>query len=536
MLMLLGAVGFVLLIACVNVANLLLARAEARQREIAVRTAMGAGTGRLVMQFVTEGLLLSGLGAALGLLFAYGGLKLLVAAGRQSIPRVGEIGLDATVFLVTLAVAMGTGVFFGLAPLLHLGVRSLHDSLKAAAGRTTSSESSRLFRDVLVVSELALALVLLIGSGLMVRAFWKLLEVHPGFEPAHVLSMQLALPQSSYNDQRALNFWTALEDGLRNLPGVESAAMVNGLPPERPVNANDTMIEGFVPRKGGPIQNIDFYQIAGSRYFETMRIRLLEGRVFDDRDGQTANPVVIINKKFAETFWPGESAIGHRIRFDTKQPWIPIVGIVEDAKNAGLEKAAGTELYLPMRQAVARGFGRQGYILVRTKGDPLAMAGAVRAVVQSLDPALPVAQVRSMEQVMESAQARPRFLTMLLAIFSGVALVLAAIGLYGVIAYSVARRTTEFGIRMAMGARPGDLVGAVLGRGAVLGVIGVVVGLAGARLLTRFLRELLFGVSPFDPVTFGTMAALLLLVTLAACFVPAHRATRVDPLIALRYE
>jgi len=537
-LMLLGAVGFVLLIACVNVANLLLARGEARQREIAVRVAMGAGTRRLVRQFVTEGLILSGLGALLGLVFGFVGLRMLVAAGQESIPRAGEIVLDRTVLAVTVGLSLVTGIFFGLAPLVQLTGRNLHDALKAASGRATAGTAASQFRRALVVLELALALVLLIGNGLMVRAFWNLLAVNAGFDPTHVLTMRIALPETVYPDSKAtVTFWSRLEARVRSLPGVRSATIAGGLPPSRPINANDTQIENFVQKPGGPMQNIDYDQFAGNQYFQTMGIRLIDGRLFDEHDGPGSNPVVIINKTFAQIYWPGQNAVGRRVRPGFQDPWFTIVGIVDDAKNAGLDKPAGTELYFSTNQLAGGPYSPStAFLALKTKGDPLAMVGAVRGEVRALDPSLPVSSVRSMEQLMESAQARPRFLTLLLTLFSLAALVLAAVGIYGVISYSVARRTNEFGIRVAMGAKPGDVLRLVLGQGLLLGVAGVIVGVLASIVLTRFLQELLFGVSALDPSTFVLMAAALMIVTAIACWVPAHRATKVDPLVALRYE
>ena len=538
MLMLLAAVGFVLLIACVNVANLLLARAEARQREIAIRKAIGAAVWRLARQFVTEGIVLSLSGALVGLLLAFAGLKLLTGTNAASIPRANEIGIDRTVLLVTLAVSLLTGIAFGLAPLAQLVAANLHDTLKAAASRTTASVTSNRFRRALVVTELALALVLLIGTGLMIRAFWKLQEVHSGVEPDHLLTMRVALPQTVYPENARLpQFWRTVQEHMSTLPGVKSATVMSGLAPMRQLNANDTQIEGWVARKGGPIQNMDYWQITGPRYFETMGIRLIEGRYFDDRDGEGAPLTVIVNQTTARTYWPGESAIGRRVKPDFRGDWRTVVGVVDDVKNAGIDKPTGTELYIPYRQAVSTGFGlRNGYAVLRTKGDPLQLVSAARNVFRDIDASLPVSSVRTMDEVMSSAQARPRFLTTLLSLFSGVALVLAAVGIYGVISYSVAQRTSEFGIRMAMGASPVDVLGMVLKQGLLLGAIGVAIGAAGALALTRLIRGLLFGISTFDPVTFVVMALALTLVTLAACWAPARRATMVDPVVALRYE
>ena len=536
MLMLLGAVAFVLLIACVNVANLLLARAEARQREIAIRKAMGAQIWRLARQFVTEGVVLSLAGALLGLGLAFAGLRVIAGTNAASIPRSNEIEVDITVLLFTLGLSVLTGIAFGLAPLAQIIASNLHDTLKAAASRTTASAASSRFRHALVVTELALALVLLIGTGLMIRAFWKLQEVHPGLQPARLLTMRVALPQSVYPDDAHLRqFWIGVQQRMAALPGVESATIVSGLAPMRQINANDTQIEGWVQRPGGPIQNIDYWQFAGPRYFETMGIRLIEGRFFDDRDGESAPLAVMVNQTTARAYWPGQSAIGRRVKPGFQGAWRTVVGVVEDVKNAGIDKPTGTELYFPTAQAA--GFGlRAGYAVLRAKGDPARMAVAARGVIHQIDPSLPVSAVRTMDELLSEAQARPRFLTLLLTLFAGVALVLAAVGIYGVISYSVAQRTSEFGIRIAMGARPSDVIGMVLGQGLMLGAIGVVLGAAGAFALTRLIRGLLFGISSFDPLTFAVMAVVLAAVTLVACWLPARRATRVDPMVALRYE
>lgn len=532
---LMGAVAFVLLIACVNVANLLLARAEARQREIAVRKALGAGTGQLIRQFTTEGLLLSLGGAALGLVLAMAGLKVMVAAGKASIPRASEVGIDPTVLAVTIGVSLLTALFFGLAPLAQIAGGTLHDALKAAAGRgTAGSVASNRFRSALVSSELALALVLLIGTGLMIRAFWKLSEVNPGFRPEGVLTLRVNLPPATYpQTANQTRFWQTIQEKLGAIPGVTSATAMAGLPPERRIDANDTQIENFTPVPGGPGHNIDFWQVAGDHFFETMGIRLLDGRLFDARDVEGSAPTVIVNQTMAHTYYGNESAIGRRIRPGFQDPWRTIIGVVEDVKNAALDRPAGTEIFLPEHQGLPR---RTIYLAVRTAGDPHSLIGAVRAAVREIDPSLPVAQVRTMDEVLAGARSRPRFLTTLLGLFSFTALLLAAVGLYGVISYSVTRRMTEFGIRMAMGAKSSDVLGLVLAQGLKLAAAGVLAGALGALALTRLIRGLLYGVSSFDPMTFCAMALLLGAVTVAACIIPAHRATKVDPLIALRYE
>lgn len=534
MLVLLAAVVCVLLIACVNVANLLLARSEARRKEIAVRAAIGAGLGQLLQQFVIEGILLSLAGAALGMLLAFGGLRLLVATNAGSIPRAGEISIDWMVLLFALGVSCITGVVFGLAPVLHMKPSALYDTLKAAAGRTTSSLAANRFRAVLVTSELALALILLIVSGLMIKAFWKLQEVNSGFDPEHVLSMRLALPTTAYRDPAAVGgFFQSLQDRVNALPGVITASVTSGLPPVRPINANDTAIENFVPVPNGPIQNIDYWNFVGGHYFEAIGAHLLEGRFLSPADGATSPPAVVVNQTMAKTFWPHESALGHRVRTGgNDSPWRTIVGVVADMKNAGLDKPAGTELYLSFPQSPAR----TAYLVVRTNGDPMSMAGAVRAEIRGLDRALPISQVRVMTDVMAAARSRPRFLTLLLTMFSSVSLVLAALGIYGVISYSVAQRTNEIGVRMALGARSFDVVRLVGVAGIRLALAGTVIGALGALVFTRTLSGLLFGVSSVDPLTFLAMAGMLIVVTLVACYIPARRATKVEPVIALRYE
>jgi predicted permease len=537
MLMMLASVVFVLLIACGNVANLLLARAEGRQREISIRTAMGADLGALLRQFLVEGVMLSLLGAVLGLGLAVAGLKLIVNLNAGSIPRAAEIGIDWRVLLFTLGVSIATGVFFGLAPLLHRFGKTVAESLKAAGGRTTASVEANRFRRAMVAFELSLALVLLIGAGLMIRAFWKLQAVDIGMRSDHVLTMRVALPGNVYQEnQRVIQFWHQVLERVNALPNVEAATMLSGMPPIRPLNANDTAIEGFVSRPGGPLQNIDYYQTTGDRFLESTGARLVEGRAFDARDGENAPPVVMVNLSMARTYWPGESPLGKRVRNGgPTAPWRTVIGVVGDVKNAGIDKPAGNELFFPFRQT--QGFGiRSAMVFVRTKGEPRDLARAVRAEVAAVDPALPVAQIRTFEDVLGVAQSRPRFLTVLLAIFSGVALVLASLGIYGVMSYLVEQRTNEFGLRMAIGAQQSDVLWLVIRQGAILGGIGVAVGAVGAFGLTRFLRTYLFGVDALDPITFLTMAAALTAVVLLACFLPARRATQVDPMNALRYE
>ena len=539
LLVLLGAVVFVLLIAGVNVANLLLARAEARRREIAIREAMGAGIGRLARQFVTEGVLLGLCGSILGLALAYGGVRLVQLTNAGGIPRADEIAVDSGVLAFTLGTSLLTGAIFGSAPLVPLLVSGISGLLKDAAGSTTAASGAQLFRRVLVVGELAMALVLLIGCGLMLRAFWKLQEVHTGMAADNVITMRVSLPGATYTDNKEIaGFWERFAEQITSLPGVRSAALVYGMPPMRAPNMNDTDIEGFVKREGGPIENVDFDQVVTKDYFATMGIRLMEGRFFDDRDTATEAPVVIVNSAMARTFWPNESAIGKHVRPNSgsKDPWSTVVGIVDDVKNAGLDRPVGTELYLPYGQAENFGLTDMYVVLRAQSGESRNLVGAVRQRLNSMDSSLPLSDVRMMDDVMERAQSRPRFLTLLLTLFSVTALAIATVGIYGVVSYSVARRTKEFGLRMVLGAQGKDVLGLVMKQGAGMVAIGLGVGLVMAFALTRLMVSVLFGVAPSDVATFATVTAMLAAVALAACYVPARRATQVDPMETLRYE
>jgi putative ABC transport system permease protein len=539
LLLLFGAVGFVLLIACANVANLLLARAESRQKEIAVRAALGAGRGRLMRQFLTEGVVLSLLGGVLGLFIGYAGLRVLLATNPRGIPRSLGIGLDGNVLLFTLLVSVLTGLIFGLAPALHLTRRTVTQSLRDGTGRTTAGGARQRVRRLLVVSEVALAVVLVVGSSLMLRSFAELQKVDPGFDPDGLLSFQIFLPAASYpqpTDQVA--FLDRLIDRLSALPGVTSAAAMSGLPPRRDVNANDTEFEGLAQTPDGPAFNTDYWQFVTRDYLATMDIPLRDGRLFTYADEGGA-PVVLINERLAEVFYPDMNPLGRRLRPPGDGvPWLTIVGVVKDVKQGGLEQPTGTEIYFLYPQ-VARAVGfapRTMNLVVRTSGDPDALASAVRSEVRSLDPQMPVADLASMNDVLHQAVAGPRFITVLLAVFAGVALALAAIGTYGVMAYSVAQRRQEIGIRMALGAQASAVLRMVLGQGVAVAALGLVLGIAGALALTRLMTALLFNVSATDPLAFVSAPLLLGLVALTACYIPAVRATRVDPARVLKQD
>lgn len=534
--MLMGAVCFLLLIACVNVANLLLARAEARQRETAIRSALGASIWRLAFQFVSEGVLLSSMGVVVGVLLAQAGLYLIKAASAASIPRAAEINIDAHVIVLAIAVSLITGIAFGLTPLFHIIKRDLHGPMKSAAASATASASAQRFRQSLVVAQLALALVLLTGTGLMLRAFWKLQDVKAGFNPSGVTTALLALPPTvSYDGAR--DFWIRLEARLDALPGVEAGALTTGLPPVQPQRHMDTQIEGFVATSEAPLQNVEHYRVVSKKYFDTLRIRMVEGRLFDDRDDTGAPKVAIVNQTMARTFWNNDSPIGRRVQPSLTQDWYTVVGVVDDVKNSGLDQPAGSELYLPYLQAPQGGdFLQAAFVVARSRSNPAAVLGAVRREVGEIDPSLPLSLVRTMDEVVSAAQARPRFLTLLLTLFASVALILASIGIYGVIAYSVAQRTRELGLRVALGAQAANVLTLVLRRAVLLIACGIVIGLAGALALTRFLSGLLFGVTATDPITFVTVALVLGAVAMVASYLPARHATKVDPMVALRTE
>jgi putative ABC transport system permease protein len=541
-----GAVCFLLLIACVNVANLLLSRAEARQREIAIRGALGAGAWRLARQFAIEGLLLSSLGAVLGTLLALGGVGLIEQVGPAGIPRAALD--DGRVLAFALFVCAATGLLFALAPLAHVLRRNLHGAIRTASGSTTRPASAQRFRQALIVGQMALAVVLLAGTGLMLRTFWNLRQVDAGFEPAGVVSMTVALRSEAFDGEGARAFWTELDARLRSRPGVESATLSSALPPVAEDFGWGTQIEGFVPVEDGPIATalngnqriavVDHYQVATPGVFATLGMSLISGRPLDARDLADAPKVVIVNETLARAIWGNESALGRRILPAFAREWFTIVGVVADVKNAGVDRPTGTEIYFPHLQVPATtGLLRAPYIVARARGAAAtAVVADVRAAVREIDPTLPLAKVRTLEQVVAASQSRPRFLALLLTVFGSVSLALAAVGIYGVIAYSVAQRTKEFGIRIALGARPSTVLARVLRGGLVLTLAGLTIGLFGALALARFLSGFLFGVASTDPSTYAGAALLLGAIAMLASYLAARRATEVDPLVALRSD
>jgi predicted permease len=545
LLILLSAVGFVLLIAVANVGNLLLARAESRQKEIAVRTALGAGQARLVRQFLTESVALGLLGGVVGLGVAAVGLRVLTALGPGTLPRMAEISLSGTVLAFTLGISVLTGLLFGVAPLGHVGTQGAMRALREGSGRT-SGKGRRRVRGTLVVAEVALAVVLVIGSGLMIRSFGELRGVDPGFDVENALTFQLFLPPQGYPtplDQQ--RFLGDLQQSLRAIPGVLGTTAMSGLPPLRDVNANDMKFEGLERTADGPAHNVDYWQFVSPEYFSTMGIELVAGRAFGLQDDGASEPVAIVNERLVQVFYPDlyaqspELVLGRRLGpGGDDSPYLTIVGVARDVKQGGIGSQTGTEVYFYAPQvAAALGYGiRQVHVMVRSDRPPLAMAAAVRDAVWALDPSLPIADLQTLEEHVSSTLARDRFLTLLLTVFALVALTLAAVGTYGVISYSVAERRREIGIRMAMGAEASSVLRMVVVSGGRLALAGLTLGVIGALALTKVMSSLLYGVSATDPAAFIMAPGVLALVALAACLIPARRATRVDPALVLRDE
>jgi predicted permease len=534
-----AAVAFVLLIACANLANLLLMRAETRHKELAVRAALGAGRARLVRQFLAESAVLSLAGAVLGTVLAYVGLHALVSAAGSSIPRADGIAIDARVLGFTLVLALGTAMVFGLAPALQMTVGNLAITLREAGSRTTTIGARARLRSGLVILEMALAVMLVVGAGLLVRSFWNLMRVDAGFDRSHLTTFRIALPTKVYTDYpRRVAFYENLARELKAIPGVTAVSAMTGLPPQRTINANDTDIEGYVQTPTGPAENIDYYQYALPTYFSTMRIPMVAGRAFGPQDGPMSPPVAIINQTTAKLFYPNRNPIGRRIRPSGDSVWMTIVGVAKDVKQAGVDSKTGTELYFDYDQSpVEVQYAPPNLnVVMRSTRDKTALAPSIRRAVASLDPSLPVAQLRSMDEVFETAVARPHVIAELLGVFATVALVLAAVGTYGVLAYSITERSREIGIRIALGASARDVLRMVLRQGIGLAVVGLTLGLIGAAALGRLTGTLLFGVAPTDKMTYTLVAVFMLAIAGAASFVPARRATRVDPLEALRSE
>ena len=540
LLVLLGAVGFVLLIACANVANLLLARAAARSKEIAVRTALGATRDRLIRQLLTESVLLALGGGALGLGLAFWGLRAVVAANAANLPRADEIGIDLQVACFTLIVSLVTGLLFGLAPALQLSGADLHGALKEGGRGSAGDRAGQAVRRSLVVAEVALALTLLTGAGLLVKSFARLQGVDPGFAPDHLLTFNLSLPAAKYPaDTQQIAFFDQVLPALTRILGIRAVGATSVMPFSGSWTTGSFEIEGYQSPKNQPGPWGDV-RIVSPGFFQALRIPLIRGRPLSDEDRAGSRPVAVIDEEFVHRYWPREDPLGKRFTFgppagvtDTSaREWIEVVGVVGHTKHEGLDAEARLQLYLPYRQA-----GRPTlWAAVRTAGDPERYTNLVRAAVRSVDPDQPISMVRTMDELIALSVGQRRLSMLLLSLFSGVALVLASIGIYGVMSYSVSQRSRELGVRIALGAARRDVLRLVLKQGMSLALLGIGIGIGAAFLLARLIRSQLYQVGAGDPLTFIGVALLLGVTALAANLIPALRATRVDPAVVLREE
>ncbi len=536
LLVLFAAVSLVLLIACANFANLLLARAAEREREFVIRSALGAGRWRLIRQLLTESVLVSLVGGAVAVLLAIWGTSLLVSFKPENLPRLQEIGVDLRVLGFTFGLSLLTGIVFGLLPAWAAVRGGVSESLKEGGRSSTAGGARQRLRGAFVVVELAVALVLLVGAGLLIKTFWNLRAVEPGFAADHLVTMRIELPEARYKEPDKQNrFRSQTLESLKSLPGVQ-AAMVSELPLSFDSLSHDFLIDGAPHIEPGAEPSLETRSVQGD-YFRTMQIPLRSGRDFDSRDFAEKAPLVgIANEAMVRRYFPNEDPLGKRVRWarSSEVRWITIVGVVGDVKHFGLDLPEEAALYSPYTQAPP--WKRWMSLIARTQSDPAAMAQAIKEQVWKVDAQLPVTKVRTMDEVAASSFAARRFNMSLLALFAVLALVLAAIGIYGVISYAVTQRTQEIGIRMALGAQAGDVLKLIIRNGLTLTLIGVVLGTAGAIALTRLMSTLLFGVTPTDKLTFIAVSAVLIFVALLACYIPARRATKVDPLVALRYE
>jgi putative ABC transport system permease protein len=556
LLILVGAVGFVLLIACANVANLLLARASGRQKEIAIRTAVGASRGRLISQLLTESVLLAAVSGLIGFLIGAWGVRVLLALSPGNLPRVNArdhaasivTALDWRVLAFTLAIALLTGIVFGLFPALHISKLDVNSILKETSGRSGTGLRQNRARSILVASEMALAVILLVGAALMIRTFVGLRSVQPGFDPHNVITMQTSLSGGRYDSTAKVeNLSRQVVQRIEALPGVQSAAATIMLPIEGGIDL-PFLIEGRPPAKGDLYSGDEQWRAVSSRYFTAFRIPVLRGRAFEDRDTGKSERVVIINQAMAKKYWPKDDPVGQRITIggsalgpDFAEPARQIIGIVGSVRESGLKDSDQGVMYIPQAQTTDGLTKLANSVIplswaVRTANDPAALSTAIQREILAVDGQLPVSKIRTMEQVVSESTARQNFNMLLLSIFAGLALLLAAIGIYGLMSYTVEQRTQEIGIRLALGAGRGDMLKLIVRQGMLLAGIGVVIGLAAAFGLTRLLASLLFGVKTTDPLTYAAVALTLVAVALFACYVPARRATKIDPLIALRYE
>ena len=539
LLVLLGAVGLVLLIACGNIANLLLARAASRNKEIAVRTALGAGHWRMVWQLLTESVLLALVGAAFGLLLARLIMTPLVDLAGNTIPKVGKIGLDGGVLGFTVAVALLAGILFGLAPALHMAKVDVRPGLSDASRGSTGGTSRHRVRGILVVAEVALALVLLIGAGLLIRSFARLQDVQPGFQPSNLLVVDLPLSPKVYaQPAQRMGFFDQLLERARNLPGVTSAGGALILPVTGSGSAIHFNIQGRPPKMPHDYILVGYRPVTPG-YLETLHVPLLQGRLIKDSDTERNPYVAVVNETMAKQYFPGQSALGQHVQLgaepNNQVPFMEIVGVIGDMKQS-LASEAPSEMYLPYRQADSMLPIFTMSLVMRTARDPHQEVSALRSAVHGLNANQPLVNIRTMQENIATSVSDPHFRTVLLGIFAASALLLSVVGLYGLMAYSVEQRTSEMGLRMALGAQRNDILKLVVVQGLKLVLIGVAVGVVGALGLSRLLTQFLYGVAPSDPATFVTIPVVLMVVALVACWVPARRATKVDPMMALRYE
>jgi predicted permease len=536
------AAGLVLLIACANLGNLLLSRAAVRRRELAVRTALGASRRRLLRQFITEGALLSIAGSALALWIGRFGLHALTQAYPRALPRSTEVSVDLPVLLFTCGIAMVTSLFFGLAQLRHIGAKGLAVTLTEAGAKGAGGGTRRHVRRALVVGEVALAVILVIGAGLLIRTVYNLANVDVGFETSRLVTFSVSLPDRTYpGPVIRMQGYQRVLDALRAVPGVEAATAMLGLPPDRSSFKSNTRVADATVPSVGPFHIVDFYQYVFPDYFETMGVPIVRGRSFQRADASSAGLVAVVNEKFADTFWKGQDPIGKRVKpcCNDQTPWFTVVGVAKDVKQGGVAQETGTELHMSVQQVArpAPGLGivPLNHVVLRTTLTPAALAQTIeRTVREQLDPSVPVVRLRDMETVLAESIQRPRFLAQLLGVFAGLALLLAAVGTYGVVSSIVAERRSEIAIRMALGANRSSVLAHAMSEGLALTGVGVGVGLAGAFGLNRLIASLLFGVRPTDVSTVAGVAATMILVAAVACVLPAWRASRLDPSAVLR--
>ena len=537
-LILFAAVALVLLIACVNVANLQLAQATTRRREIAIRIALGAGRWTIVRQLLIESLLLATMGGLLGVLGAVWGVEAIAKLLPESLSKLQDVNIDARVFLFTLGVSVLTAIVFGGVPALLAARTKPGATLSDVARDAAGGSSGRLVRRVLVVSEVALAVVLLVGAGLLIRSFQLLRKVDPGFTTENVLTMRMVLPMPKYVKPEARRaFYDETLRRIKELPAVESAGMITFLPLSFGGMKFSFSVEGHASPSDMDLP-FAFYRVVSPDYFRTLGITLHRGRFFEAHDSADSQPVVLVNRRLAEQYWPNEDPIGKRLKIgplDSPNAWLTVVGVTGDVRQAGFYDELRMDLYVPYAQE-RRVFVSPRDLVVRTKADAASVVAAVRQAVWAVDKDQPISDVRTMDQVFAAAISQERFQALLLGLFAALALVLASVGLYGVISYSVTQRTHEIGVRIALGAQPHDVLRLVIRQGMMLTLTGLIVGIAVGLVATRVLSDMLYGVTTRDPLTFGVVPLLLLLVALLACYVPARRATKVDPLVALRYE